>query len=43
MGFGNGLDMEGDGEREIMDDYLVSRWMAGLFYEMRDSWRGPVV
>jgi len=25
MGFGNGLDMEGDGEREIMDDYLVSR------------------
>ena len=43
MGFGYGLVMEGDGERDIMDDYLVSRWMAGLFYETRDSWRRPVV
>lgn len=43
MGFGEGLDMEGEGEGDIMDDYLVSRWVVGPFYEMRDSWRGPVL
>lgn len=36
MGFGDGLHMEDEGEADIMDDYLVSRWLVWPFSEMEN-------